>query len=314
MASTNTSTLTQELMDLISAEMLIAVDDTYLFFDNGPIQRADQETQQPGVTAVNFNRPVLPTGTYSETSRRLTDGAAIDQTGIAITETQVTLTTREYAGPHDGTAVRPFAVTEMLKNRAKHSIVALIGGFMNRDRKRFLDTVTRDLLLAATSVVTPDDSTEATIAAGQVASIAWLRTLNKAMKDALIPTFPNGNHRLIIGTRDEQYLKADPEYREAYRYFQTGNPAFKGHVMTYEGFDIVVSTFFSTASVGSGSLVTGYQGVCFGPYGLGWGVSLLPSVRAADETDFGRIEKIIWKSEEAMGALYTDLLKRTITT
>lgn len=314
MAVTSTTSLTQELMDLISAEMLIQPDDLYLFYANGPIQRADSDAVVPGVNVINFNRPTLPTGTYTETSRRLTDGTVVDTTGIAIAMTQVSLTIREYAGPHDGTAVRPFAVTEFLKNRAKHNVVALIGEFMRRDRNKFLDVTIRDLLLASSNVFTPDGSTEATITAGQVMTVAAIRSLNKTMKDAKIPTYPNGRWRLMLNTRDEQNLKSDEEYREAMRYFVQQNPVFDGHVMSFEGFDIMVTTHISTDTVGAGDAVTAYQGAAWGPYGIGHGVAKEPSVRMADDTDFGRLERMIWKSEECVGTLYSDLFYRTLST
>lgn len=316
MADTSTGTLTQELQSLIAAEMLIQVDDAYLFMGNGPVETVGPEGVQDndGATTVNFNRPTLPTGTYTETSRRLTDGTAISTTGIAIAETQVTLTVREYAGPHDGATIKPFSVTEFLKRRAKHNVIELVGSFMRRDRSRFLDVTIRDLLLAATTVVTPDGSTEGTVAGGQKASIAFLRMLNKTFKDAKIPTYPNGKWRAMFNTQDEQDLMADPEYREAYRYFQAANPLFTGHVNTVMGFDIMVTTNISTKAVGAGSAVTGQQGAAWGPYGIGHGVGMQPSIRKADDTDFGRSEKVLWVSHEVVGTLYSDLFVRTITT
>lgn len=313
MPNTTTATLTQELMDLISSELLIQVDDEYLFYKNGPIMRADEDARVPGTNIVNFNRPTLPGGTYTETSRRLTDGTAVNTTGLAIAMTQVGLTTREYGGPHDGTNVTPFSVTEFLKNRARHNIVGIVGEFLRRDRNRFLDVAVRDLMAASTSVAVPT-ATEGTITAGQLMTVAFLRILNKVMKDAKIPTFPNGHWRLILNTRDEQNLKADPEYREAYRYWLAANPSLTGKAMMFEGFEIMVSTNIPTKGVGSGGAVTGYQSFAFGPYGIGHAVTMEPEVRRADDTDFGRLERVIWKSEEAVGTLYSDLLFRTITT
>ena len=316
MADTSTGTLTQEIQDLIAAEMLIQVDDAYLFYGNGPVETVGPEgvTDNDGATAVNFNRPTLPTGTYTEASRRLTDGTAISLTGIAIAETQVTLIVREYAGPHDGASIKPFSVTEFLKKRAKHNVIELVGQFMRRDRNRFLDVTVRDLLLAATSVVTPDGTAEGVIAAGVKASMQFLRNLNKTMKDSKIPTYPNGKWRLMISTQDEQDLMADADYKEAYRYFAASNPLFSGHVNTVMGFDIMVTTNISTKLVGGGGAVTGNQGAAWGPYGIGHGTGMQPSIRKADDTDFGRSEKVLWVSHEIVGTLYADLFVRTITT
>lgn len=314
MAKSTTGTLTQEMVDLLSAEMLITTDDVYLFYKNGPIQHPDAEAREAGHINLLFNRPVLPTGTYTETSRRLVDGTKIDTTGIAISMTQASLTVREYGGPHDGTAVRPFVVTEFLKNRAKHNVVALIGQFLRRDRERWLDISIMNYLLAATTVVTPSGAAPGAIVAGTKASAAWLRRLNKAMKDAKIPTFANGRWRLILSTQDEADLKADVEYREATRYFMAQNPLFAGHVMSFEGFDIMVTTMLPTTAVGSGGALTGYQSVAFGPYGIGHGMAMEPQVRVGDDTDYGREDSVVWVSNEALGTLYPDMLVRGVTT
>ena len=76
----------------------------------------------------------------------------------------------------------------------------------------------------------------------------------------------------------------------------------------------MVSTMFSTTGVGAGSAIDGYQSVAFGPLGIGHGITLEPSVRRADDTDYGRQEKVIWKSHECVGTLYADMLVRGITT
>lgn len=313
MALTMTTTLTQEVQDALSAELLMQVDDAYVFYASGPIQHSDEDAREPGTNVINFNRPTLPTGTFTEVSRRLTEGTPVDTTGVSIAMTQVSLTTREYGGPHDGTAVRPFGVSEFFKNRSKHNALELLGEFLRRDRSRFLDTTTLNLLLAATTVITPDGSTSGTIAAGQGASIAWLQLMNKSMKDRKVPTYPNGRWRLMLSTQDEMSLKRDPDYKEAMRYLAGANPIFNGHVGSIEGFDIGVNTQFSTSAVGAGGLVTGYNSVAWGPFGIGHGISLDPSVRRADDTDFGRQEKMIWKSEEAIGTLYADMLTAGLT-
>src|SRR6266576_7152655 len=109
---TTTATLTQELFDMIAAEMLIKPDDEYLFLREAVPMPG---TIEAGAKTVQFNQPVLPTGSYDETSRRLTDGTDIDAGLIDISLSTQIMTVREYGGPHDGTAVRPFAITDRLK-------------------------------------------------------------------------------------------------------------------------------------------------------------------------------------------------------
>lgn len=314
MALTMASVLTQELFDAIAAEMLIKADDNLTFLQQ--VIPQEPEAWEPGAKTLNFNQPDLPTGVYSETSRRLTEGTPIDSGSKAITMTQKTLTLREYAGPYSiaDAKVLPFGITEKMLKMAKHDLAALIGSFLRRDRNKFLDQTRRDDMLLSSIVVTPDGSAEGTIAAGQSASAAWLRLLNKAMKDNLVPTFPNGRWKLIINTRQEQQLKADADIKAMLAQWGIANPLVTtGQIGVYENFDIFVDTLMPTKAVGAGGAVTGYQAVAYGPYHLGHGKVMDAEPREADDTDFKRQRRLIWLSLEAMGPLYLDYVVRGLT-
>ncbi len=302
MALTTQTALTQETFDAIAAEILIKADNEYVFLQQ---VQPMQGSWEPGAKTVQFNQPDLPSGTYTEISRRLTEGTAIGAGSKAITMTSKTLTVREYGGPYDSGAVTPFGITERLRRMSKHELVPLIGTFMRRDRNKWLDNIYRDFMLAATLNQTPNDAALAAITAGQAASASWLRKLNKKMKDNLIPPFANGRWKLIINTRQEQELKADTEINAAFREFAVQNPIIqRGQLGYYEGFDIYVDTLMPTLGVGAGGAVTGYQAVAFGPYHLGQLTVMAPSIREADDTDFGRQQRILWLSLEAFGPLY----------
>ncbi len=312
MALTMTTGLTQELFDAIAAEMLIKADDNFTFLQQVAPQAPS--SIEAGAKTVTFNQPDLPTGVYTESGRRLTEGTAITTASKAITMSTKTLTFREYGGPDVSGTVTPFGITEKMLKMAKHDLISLLGSFMRRDRNKWLNQVRMDDMLTTTNVVTPDGSAEGAIAAGVPASAAMLRALNKKMKDQLVPTFPDGRWKLIITTQDEKSLKADLEINAAFREFAAANPIINsGQIGVYEGFQIYVDTLLSTAAVGSGGLVTGYQGLAYGPYHLGHGVIMEPSIRRADDTDFGRQERILWVSLEAFGLLYGDYVVRTIT-
>ncbi len=312
MALTTTSSLSQDVQDMIAAEMLIVPDDEFQFLKLGPVESKDAEIA-PGTNVVHFDVPTLPTGTYTEASRRLTEGTAVPSTSLAIAMTQVDLTVREYAGPHDGSAINPFGVTEFLVKRAKHDIVKLVGSFLRRDYNKFLNKTIMDLLLAASNAVIVGGVAEGSVTASQAASAAWLSAVNKKLKDQLVPTFPNGRWRGIINTKQESELKQDPTIREQLRY-TSNNPLFAGYIGTWENIDLAVDTLMPTKAVGSGGAVTGYQATFFGPYGIGQGITLQPSVREADDTDFQRQQRLIWLSHQAIGTLYSGLLVRGITT
>lgn len=303
MGLTMMSGLTQETFDAIAQEMLIKADDALPFLE---LVQPMQGTFEAGAKTLTFNQPDLPSGTYTEASRRLTEGTAITSNSKAITMSTKTLTIREYAGPYDGAAVTPFGITEKMVKMAKHQLIPMLGEFLRRDRNKWLDNVRRADMLGATYIVTPDGSDTGTIANGVVASAAWLRRLNKKMKDLLVPRFPNGRWRLIISTQQEQELKSDPEVRQTFAQFANANPVLNGQVGVYENFDIFLDTLMPTADVGAGSAVTAQQAVAFGPYHLGAGVVSPVSVRQADDTDFQRQQRIIWHAIEAHGSLYVD--------
>lgn len=313
MALTQSTVLTAEVFAAIAAELLLAVDDVYIYAENGPINRA-LEAPPPGASTVSFNKPVLPTGTYTEASRRMTEGTDVDSGSIAISLGATTLTIREYGGPHDGTAVRPFGITEKMKVLAKHNLVALIGNFLRRDRVKFLNTAYRDLLLSTTTVVTADGSTEATIAAGKLMSLDMMRVLNKTMKDAKVPTFPNGHWRFAINTRDELNMKRDAEIRAQFQFDAATSPTVRGYFTTLENFDLITDTLMPTSLVGVATDVTSYQGLAWGPYGIGHEPVMAPEPRMDPANDFGRRDRIIWLSYDALGLLYPELVARTVTT
>jgi hypothetical protein len=314
MGLTMTSVLTQELFDAIAAEMLIKADDSFPFLSLAVPQQGSFEA---GAKTVTFNQPDLPTGVYTETSRRLTEGTAIDTGSKALTMTTKTLTAREYGGPYSvaDAKVLPFGITDKMRKMAKHDLASLIGTFLRRDRNKLVDNIRRADLLTTTNVVTPDASAEGAIAPNVVASAIFLRRLNKAMKDALVPTFPGGRWKLVITTKDEQDLKNDTEIQAAFREFAAANPIItSGQLGSYEGFDIFTDTLMPASAVGAGGAVTGYQSLAFGPYHLGHCAIQEPEPRRADDTDFQRQERVMWISLEAFGLLYGDYVFRGVTT
>lgn len=313
MGYTTTATLTQELFDMIAQEMLIKPDDEYTFTQ--VVVPQAPSVIDAGAKTIAFNQNDLLSGTYTEASRRLTDGTDVNTTGQAVTMTQKVLTIREYGGPHDGANVTPLAITDRMKRMAKHDLAMILAEHLRRDRTKHVNKRRMDDMLSATNVVTPDGSAEGVIAEGVKASATWLRALNRKMKDLLIPRFPNGRWRLIIDTTDEESLKADETVRRAFDFNPTAaNPAITGQVAVYENFDIITDTLIPTKGVGAGSAVTGHQSCAFGPYHLGEGKLMDVEPRRADETDFGRKERIIWLALEAVGVLYDGLIVRGVTT
>jgi N4-gp56 family major capsid protein len=315
MALNTTATLTQELFDAIDQSLLTVPDDVYVFNEQVAMTYKGPDEVPRGAKTIAFDKfDHLSGGLYTEASRRLTDGTPVTAASISLTESQKTLTFRQYGGPHDASNVAPLGITEMLETMAVHEVAQVVGQQLQRDRAKFTNKVKMDLLLASTNLVTANDAAEGSITASQFASASWLTALNKKMKDLKVPTFSNGRWKLIIGTRDEQNLKKDSDIKAAFREFAAANPLLRGQLGVYENFDIYVETLMPTKGVGAASAVTGYQGVAFGPLSLAQAAKKSPQAAFKDDTDYGRQSHVIWKAIEAWGELYADLVVRTITT
>lgn len=313
MPNTTTANLPEEIQDVIAAKLLVRPDDEYIFAAFGPIQDESAELNKEGVASVNFNKPIHQGGTMTELSRRLVEDTDIGAGSIALDEDAVTLTTREYGGPHDGANVLPFGLREFLASLARHDLAERIGDMLKRDVNRFQDRVYMDLLLSGTYIA-PNAAAEGAITAGQLFTVAFLRKIAKTMKEAKIPKYPDGRYRAILSVKDEFDLKADTEYQAIARELGPQNPQFAGHIANLEGFQIGTSTHLYTKMVGAASAVTGYQSSFFGPYGIGHGTGMAPQPRFRAENDFGRKLHALWKSHEAFGNLYPELIYRSITT
>ena len=71
MGLTMQSGLTQETFDAIAAELLIKADDALPYLE---LVTPMVGTMEAGAKTLTFNQPDLPSGTYTEASRRLTEG------------------------------------------------------------------------------------------------------------------------------------------------------------------------------------------------------------------------------------------------
>jgi N4-gp56 family major capsid protein len=191
MALGTSSTLTQEFVDLLSAEMLLAPDPQFVFATLAEAARAGS-LDVPGIVGrqggaaaekamseamgtidrmskfgagfakvvmdptqpgkvILIDRPVYTGGNFDEASRTLAETATPSATPIAPTLQQVSLTVKRYAGPHDGANVAPIGISDFLKRRSKHDLINYIGTLLRRDRNAFADSVIIEKLLTSTN-------------------------------------------------------------------------------------------------------------------------------------------------------------------
>ncbi len=259
-------------------------------------------------------------GTMTEASRALTEGTAIGSTPVAATLGQVSLTLKEFAGPHNGTDVVPLGITDFLKRRAEHDLVEYCGLLLRRDRNAWLDRVLCDKLLTTTNQTIGSGgaggATTGTMTLdGNLLTDADLAVIKRKLMVRNIPTFPTGMYGLVISPQHEENLRADSQFREIARYLAAspGNILCSGHIADYGGFHIVVSNNIPTVAVGSGGSVTGYQALAFGPGALGWAIGMDAEARRSKSDDFGREDRLIWISHEAFAVLDADFVEKVVT-
>jgi len=275
------------------------------------------DPQSPGKTIL-IDRGVYLGGVFTEASRRLTEGTAIDVTApIAPTMEQVPLTVREYAGPYDqgNSRVAPIGVTDMLKRRARHDVILYVGALLRRDRNAFVDRTIVDLLLSTSFTTTPDDQPADQLSAGdQPLREDTLAQAKKNLLDRGVPAFSNGNFICVLSPQHELDLRRDSAFREISRYQAEKGPLISGYLTTFGGFDFCISSRIPSVPVGAGGAVAGNAALCFGPEAIGWGVGMDVEARRSKTDDFGRSDMFVWCSEECYALLNSAMVERILTT
>jgi N4-gp56 family major capsid protein len=355
MAIGTSSTLTQEFVDMLNAELLLAPDPQYIFAQLADAARAGalgipetmgragaggfsrsmaqgmghidrmsataprfakviSESTDPG-KVILIDRPAYLGGTFTETSRRLTEGTAVTATPQAPTMGQVSLTIREYAGPHDGSNVAPIGITDFLKRRAKHDLIEYVGMLLRRDRNKFVDRVIVDELLSTSNstVATGSDLLVSAPGSNRLTA-ATLADVKKKLLERGVPTFPSGNYMLVLSPQHEVDLRADDEYREVTRYLVRDGSGLTGYSHSFGGFDICVSANITTTTPGGGNTTTVYQALAFGPESIGWAIGMDAEARRSKDDDFGREDRVLWIAHEAFKILNSDFVEKIQTT
>jgi len=275
---------------------------------------------QPGTgpgLVVKVDQPRYLGGTMTEAARTLTEATRITANPQAATMAQVALTIKEFGGPHDGTAVAPIGIGDLLKRRAEHDLVELVGLLLRRDRNAVLDRILIDKLLTTTNqtIGNAGTATGSMTLNGNRLKDADLAVVKRKLMERNIPRFPTGMYGLVISPRHEEDLRADANFREIARYLAAspGNILMTGHIADYGGFHIIVSNTIPNVGVGGGGAVTGYQGLAFGPGGLGWAIGMDAEARRDRNDDFGREDRYLWLAHEAFAMLDADFVEKIVT-
>lgn len=266
---------------------------------------------------IKLNRDIYTSGTYTEASRVLSTDATISTTGQVIHNEQVAVSLQEFIGPHDGSSVKPYAIWDFdAEYRAnKENLASMVSRHLMRDYVKFVDTAIRDRM-RSTSNITYSDSVANVLSfvagAGHWISLDTIMRARKALSDREWQPFPSGRYSLFVPTAFNTQMIGDVDYRELSKFHVGKNPIF-GYIGTVQDIDIyecsTVKTYAATDTVpGDGNAVpagaTVYEALLFGPGAVGWGDALRgPKVRAADDTNFGTVTKLIWYALHAFQTL-----------
>jgi N4-gp56 family major capsid protein len=263
-----------------------------------------------------IDQPRYLGGSFAEAARRLTEGTPVAAAPVPPTMGQVTVTIREYGGPHDGSDVAPIGISDYLKRRATHDLVAYLGLLLRRDRNRFVDRAIVDLMLTTTNVTTPGDTAEDDLVADQLMTEDVLSEILFQLQTRNIPTFSNGMYMLVIGPKHLKDLKGDEKFRESVRYLGTDGALVQGHIANHGGFMIVEANSIPNSDVGGGGGggVVGFQALAFGPEAIGWAIGMDTEARPSKDDDYGREDRVLWIAHEGWQLLDADFVERITTT
>jgi hypothetical protein len=233
---------------------------------------------------------------------------------------------KEFEGPYGTSSVQPYAIRNFdARYRAnKDELVGLVKLHLMQDYVKWFDTVIRDRFRATSNITYADNVTNAlsfTSGAGHNISLETILTAQKAITDRNWQHFPNGKYVLAVPTSFDLQMVGDPDYRAlSAQHGDNRNPIF-GYITSIHDVDIYrVSTLRTYAAgetvLGDGNAVptgaTVYEAILFGPGAVGWGSAQPPQCFDADDTNYGKESKVIWRSVEAFQTLDNRGIQRVL--
>jgi len=252
---------------------------------------------RPGHT-VRINRPIFANTAYTELSRQVTGDASISTTPINISNEQVAVTLKRFAGPYDSTNsnVAPFGIDRFDASLAIHDMAEMVGMHLQRDFVRFIDAVLVGIMDGASATVYPTGMSavdDATNADAYPLDFNQLTRVELQLHSDKIPKFPNGKWICMITPRQKMELANDPTFQRLSEFHPQANPVLaQSYYRSCGSLDIHVSQTLNTTN--NSSSVAIQYGQAFGPGVLGCGIGDLPRVAHANEDNYGETAKVIW--------------------
>lgn len=268
---------------------------------------------------IKMRRPVFDGGGYTEASREVLADKPTSTTGINIAAEEVPVVLKQYEGPfaNGGSVVQPYPILDFdAKYKAnKDELAGLVRLHLLRDRIKWLDTVIRDRFRACQYITYADDVANVlsfTAGAGHNCSLDLMIAARQTLADRERSPFANGRYIALVPTAFNRQMIGDPDYRALSAQHADGRNSLFGYIGSIQDVDIFeVSTLKTyaagvtvpndTNAVPSGATV--YEGLIISPNAVGHGVAQSPTCYDADDTDYGKNAKVIWRSTEAFQTL-----------
>lgn len=191
-------------------------------------------------------------------------------TAVALSETHVDVSTSQYGNLVD--------ITDIAEAKSPVDLVAEASEHLSRNVQEVIDTVSRDAIAAGgTAFYAGGKTSRAGLTSSEVLKGSDLRKMYFTMRKAKVPTLPDGNYYLILGTEQAYDLKTDTTTASGVipvLQYTRPDVVISGEIQAYEGFRFLIAQAPPTFS-GNGITVTG--AIAFGPL-KGWGVADLQTL------------------------------------
>lgn len=283
----------------------------------GAVLNLDDKFGEGKGTVYKLLRRKFSGGGFTEADRLVTVDKSTSTTGRAIQMEDVEVVLQQYEGPWDSSAsaVAPIALYDFDK-RYGASRVDLVGEaftHLMQDATKWLDTVIRDRFRAAHSTTFSDTSITAatgfSAAGGLGANLEMIKRARKTLSDREWMSFPNGRYVLLVPTEFDLQMLGDTTYRELSKSHAAGVNQLYGYIGSIHNVDIfevtTLKTYVATDSVPNtpgnsdggtvASGVTLYEALLIGPGAVAFGSPANFESFYADDTDYGKAAKVIWR-------------------
>lgn len=285
------------------------------------IKSLDEHFGEGMGTLYKFKRRVFEGGGYTEASREVTMDSTTSTTGKNIQMEEVEVQLKQFEGPYDTTAsaVAPYAISDFDKRwgamALRDGLTGEVFTHLMRDRIKWLDTVLRDRFRSTDNITFADASVTSvssyTSSAGFTANLEMIKRARKSLADREWAPFANGRYILLVPSEFDVQMLNDLSYRQLSKNLGDGRNQIFGAIGSIHNVDIfectTLKTYAATDSVPNDTTVpsgaTVYECLMFGPGTVGRACPSGTEAFYADDTNYSKVAKVIWRAAEALQTL-----------